>query len=74
MEIRSLDMEFSWKGEATILWDVASGHVSSVEAAGDQSLSVDTGMKIAAQGQEMEIETGMEMSGKVESKLVVTRE
>jgi dsDNA-binding SOS-regulon protein len=74
MEIQSLDMEFSWKGEATILWDVASGHVSGVEAAGDQSLSVDTGMKMSMQGQEMEIETGMEMSGKVESKLVVTRE
>lgn len=74
MEIDHMDIEFTWNGEATIRWDVASGHVASAEAHGDITTRMDTGMQIAAGGREMSIETTFEMSGKVDSKLVVTRQ
>ncbi len=74
MEVERLDIEFAWKGEATILWDVASGHVASAEAHGDQTMRVDSGMKMSMGGQNMSIETAMEMSGKVDTTLKVTRE
>lgn len=74
MEIGNVDIEFSWKGEATLLWDLESGHVASAEAHGEQSMRVDTGMKMTMGSQTMSIETSIEMSGKVDSKLKVTRE
>jgi hypothetical protein len=74
MEVERMDIEFSWKGEATILWDVASGHVANAEAHGDQTMRVDSGMKMSMGGQNMSIETAMEMSGKVDTTLKVTRE
>jgi len=74
MEIDHLDVEFGWKGEATILWDVAAGHVASAEAHGDITTRMDSGMSLSAGGRDMNIETSFEMSGKVDSKLTVTRE
>ncbi len=74
MEVDHLDIEFSWSGEATILWNIEAGHVASAEAHGDQSMRVDSGMKMSMGSQTMNIETSMEMSGKVDSKLKVTRE
>lgn len=74
MEVGNVDIEFSWKGEATILWDLESGHVASAEAHGEQSMRIDSGMKITMGAQVMNLETSIEMSGKVDSKLTVTRE
>lgn len=74
MEVGNVDIEFSWKGEATILWDLEAGHVAGAEAHGEQSMRVDTGMKMTMGSQTMNIESSIEMSGKVDSKLKVTRE
>ncbi|MBM4369791.1 MAG: hypothetical protein FJ102_26510, partial [Deltaproteobacteria bacterium] len=74
MEVDHLDIEFSWNGEATILWDIASGMVASAEAHGDQTMRVDSGMKMTMGSQTMNLETAMEMSGKVDSTLKITRE
>ncbi len=74
MEVDHLDIEFSWKGEATILWNVEAGHAVSAEAHGEQSMRIDSGMKMSMGSQTMNIETSMEMSGKVDSKLKITRE
>lgn len=74
MEIDHLDVEFGWKGEATLLWDVATGHIASAEAHGDVTTRMDSGMNLSMGGRDMSIETTFEMSGKVDSKLTVTRE
>ncbi len=74
MEVDHLDIEFSWNGEATILWNIEAGHVAGAEAHGEQSMRIDSGMKMSMGSQTMELETSMEMSGKVDTKLKVTRE
>ncbi|MFT7668368.1 MAG: hypothetical protein ACI8X5_001060 [Planctomycetota bacterium] len=71
MELESMDIQVEIEGEATLLWDVASGCMQSFELEAEISLVADSAMALAAQGQEMSIESSFELSGSITASVSI---
>ncbi len=72
MTIESMDVALSSESEGTVLWNLASGHVHSIDMSGKMKMDMDIAMKLGVQGTEMALEQQMSLSGTVAVKLTVT--
>ena len=72
ISIDHMDVEFGLKAKGTVKWNIAAGHIHSVDISGDVSTDVDTGMSIEAEGRSMNMEQTMSMRGTITIQLEVT--
>ncbi len=64
MEVEHMDIELEVEAEGTLLWDIAAGVVYGLELSGTQTMLMDMGMSMEAEGMgSMELEQSFEMSG-----------
>jgi hypothetical protein len=74
LDIDHMDMEFTYEGDGTILWDLAAGHVHSLELSGEMAIKQDTGMTVGVQGRKMSIESTASLSGSTTHRVTVTKD
>lgn len=63
------DMEIELKGEATLLWNLAGGHVHSFEMNAETNIAVDVEVSMDVEGQQFEIAVQAELAGNAEWEL-----
>lgn len=63
LEVDHVDMEFKFEGEGDLVWDIAGGHFKSFDLTGEQSISMDQGVKLEVMGKKMELNVQRSMSG-----------
>ncbi|MFT5829684.1 MAG: hypothetical protein ACI9D0_000259 [Bacteroidia bacterium] len=74
IEFNSVDVEMAIEGEGTLLWDVRSGHFSSLEFSGDLEQIMDMSMALTTQQGEMDMEQAITMSGSLTLAFSATQE
>lgn len=73
MEYNSADMEFELEGEATLLWDLAGGHLYSFELSGEAITTIDMSMAMSMGGLgDMESDISMTMKGSMTVSLTAS--
>jgi len=73
LDIDHVDVDADIEGEGTLLWNLAAGHVQSLELSGKMKMAMETGLSISAQGRDMNMEQSMSMSGTISNTLSVTK-
>lgn len=73
IEIDHMDVELTYEGQATLMWDIAGGHAHSLEMDGDMVTKQDMGMSISAQGRSANIEVNTGLSGSMTFKVTVAK-
>jgi hypothetical protein len=63
MDIESMDMEFEFKGEGQLLWNLETGLVYSLTVEGTVKQAMDTAMNMSMGDMEQSIEQSMSFSG-----------
>lgn len=69
MDIESMDIEFQFEAEGSLLWNVEKGIAHSMTLEGDIGLTTDTAMAMAFMGQEQTIEQSMIMAGSTQMSM-----
>ncbi len=62
-KIQSMDLEFEFKGEGELVWDLGLGLFHSLDLSGDVAMVMDMAMSLDIQGGEKQIEQSMSFSG-----------
>lgn len=73
LDIDHVDVDADIEGEGTLLWNLAAGHVQSLELTGKMKMAMETGLAISAQGRDMNMEQSMTMSGTLSNTLTVSK-
>jgi hypothetical protein len=73
LDIDHVDVDADIEGEGTLLWNIAGGHVQSLEMSGKMKMAMETGLAISAQGRDMNMEQSMSMSGTISNTLAVSK-
>ncbi len=63
MSVDSLDIEYGFEGEGELHWNLGTGLLHSMSLSGEASMTIDTSMKLHAQGMDQAIENSMTLSG-----------
>ena len=63
MDVQSFDVEYEFKGEGELLWDLEQGLFHSFSISGDIGMIMDIAMSVEVQGDEKSIEQSMTFSG-----------
>jgi hypothetical protein len=74
MSVESFDVEFAFEGEGELRWNLQAGLLHSLTLTGQRKETIDSGMGMKVQGQEMDIENTMDMGGEYDFTLKVTHE
>lgn len=69
MDVESADVEFTFEGTGTMLWNLDMGVIHSLELSGEMSQTMDQSMTVAVQGREIAIEQSMVFSGSYTSSV-----
>ena len=73
MDYKSVDMEYELEGEATLLWNLAGGHVHSFELNGKATSTIDMSMSMEMEGMgKMDFEMSMVLKSDNTSTLTAT--
>ena len=73
MDYKSVDMEFELEGEATLLWNLAGGHLHSFELNGKATSTIDMSMSMEMESMgKMELEMSMVMKSDSTTTLSAT--
>jgi len=71
MELQQVDIEFTFAGSGTLLWNLAAGHLHSFQMDGEAAITIDMGMTMDMAGEEMTMEMSMSMSGTLSQSVEV---
>lgn len=63
MDVQSFDIEYEFKGEGELLWDLEQGLFHSFSISGEIGMIMDIAMSVDVQGDEKSIEQSMTFSG-----------
>jgi hypothetical protein len=69
LDIRTATIGFTMTGKGKLLWDIASGHLLSLDQSADFTVNFDVDASADAGGQSHTIEAQVEMPGKFSSKV-----
>ena len=65
-DIQSMDVQFEFSLEGTLLWDLQAGVFHSLELSGDTESVIDSAVTISMMGEEIEVEQAIYVSGTIE--------
>jgi hypothetical protein len=71
MDISSIDMEVTIESTGQLLWNIAGGHMHSLEMSGTSTTTSDSAMEMNMGGQSMSIEQSTKASGTFTTKITV---
>ncbi len=63
MDVKSFDVELSFKGGGELLWNLEKGVLHSLDLSGEVSEAIDMAMDLSVNGQDMAMENSMALSG-----------
>lgn len=64
-DIGTADLELSYEGTGTLVWDLTAGHFRTLTLEGDATMALKLSVKVSAMGESHSVDSSMEASGSV---------